>query len=100
MKNIFQGTHFTLYIPHFAKTYSRHSNCGYSFRDTSINNALLDNFQSSESSRLIISVKSDSVKQRISKIFGQNKRISLIDKYFGEDGFIDELKNELILIRI
>jgi len=51
--------------------------------------------QTTESSRLIISVKFRSVKQRISKIFGQSERISLIDKYFGEDGFVDELKNEL-----
>ena len=68
---------------------------GYSFRDISINNALLDHLQTTESSRLIISVKFRSVKQRISKIFGQSERISLIDKYFGEDGFVDELKNEL-----
>jgi SIR2-like domain len=68
---------------------------GYSFRDISINNALLDNLQTTESSRLIISAKSDSVKQRISKIFGLNKRVSLIDKYFGEGGFVDELKNKL-----
>jgi SIR2-like protein len=51
---------------------------GYSFRDISINNALLDNLQTIESSRLIISAKSDSVKQRISKIFGLNKRVSLL----------------------
>jgi hypothetical protein len=63
---------------------------GYSFRDISINNALLDHLQTTESSRMIISVK-----QRISKIFDQSERISLIDKYFGEDGFVDELKNDL-----
>jgi hypothetical protein len=68
---------------------------GYSFRDISINNALLDNLQTTETSRLIISAKSDSVKQRISKIFGLNKRVSLIEKYFGEGGFVDELKNKL-----
>lgn len=69
---------------------------GYSFRDISINNALLDNLKTSENSRLIISVKSPSVKQRISKLFGQyNKRIDLINEYFGEGNFIDDLKNKL-----
>ena len=65
---------------------------GYSFRDISINNALIDHLQTTDSSKLIICVKSHSVKQRINKKFGLSNRINLIDKYFGEDGFVDGTK--------
>jgi SIR2-like domain len=68
---------------------------GYSFRDISINNALVDHLQTTEKSRLIVSARSTSAKQRINKIFGQSKRISIIKNYFGEDVFIKKLKNEL-----
>ena len=56
----------------------------------------LDNLKTSENSRLIISVKSRSVRQRINKLFCKYcKRIELINKHFGEDNFIDNLKNKL-----
>lgn len=69
---------------------------GYSFRDISINNAFLNTLTNDRESRMIICAKSPAVKQRISDKFqGYMSRISLIDKYFGEKGFISDLKDRL-----
>jgi hypothetical protein len=45
---------------------------------------------------MIISTKSDPVKERIRRLFkGNIDRIATVSKYFGEDGFMDELQNKL-----
>lgn len=69
---------------------------GYSFRDISINNAFLDYLRTRKESRIIICARSDSVKKRITQSFHEYlNRISFINKYFGENGFINELKINL-----
>ena len=69
---------------------------GYSFRDISVNNAFVDHICYNKNSRMIISAKSHSVKARIRRLFDGNiDRIATVSKYFGEDGFIDELQNKL-----
>ena len=57
---------------------------GYSFRDISVNNAFIDYLRLNHKARLILSAKSNSVKERISRIFGDNNRVRLIENYFGE----------------
>lgn len=45
---------------------------------------------------MIISAKSNPVKERIRRLFNDNTdRIATVSKYFGEDGFIDELECKL-----
>ena len=69
---------------------------GYSFRDISVNNAFIDHICYNKKSRMIISTKSDPVKERIRRLFkGNIDRIATVSKYFGEDGFMDELQNKL-----
>ena len=68
---------------------------GYSFRDISVNNAFIDYLRLNHKARLILSAKSNSVKERISRIFGDNNRVRLIENYFGEQHFITDLENEL-----
>jgi hypothetical protein len=69
---------------------------GYSFRDISVNNAFVDQICYNKKSRMIISAKSDPVKERIRRLFDDNMdRIAIVSRYFGEDGFIDELRNKL-----
>jgi hypothetical protein len=69
---------------------------GYSFRDISINNAFLDYIRTNKESRIIICIRSDSVKKRIMRLFhGYHCRISFINNYFSENGFINELTIKL-----
>jgi hypothetical protein len=69
---------------------------GYSFRDVSINNAFLDHLRNNLKARLIITCKLHSVEVRIKNIFkGFSTRISIIEKYFGEESFISDLTTRL-----
>jgi hypothetical protein len=70
---------------------------GYSFRDISINNAFLDHIRTNENLRIIVCAKSDLVKNRVRQLFsGYDNRIDLVSKYFGEDGFTNDLKVTLL----
>ena len=69
---------------------------GYSFRDISINNAFTDFLKFNKNARMIISAKSESVKDRINKIFSSDSdRVLIIDAYFGEKHFPSKLRNAL-----
>lgn len=68
---------------------------GYSFRDISVNNAFKDFLKSNRQARILISVKSDSVEERIKKMFGNHKSVKLLKNHFGEKRFIAELKSAL-----
>jgi hypothetical protein len=67
---------------------------GFSFRDPSINNAFADWLSSRPSSRLLI-VASVRNQDNIRAIFNDNPRIQFIDRYFGQNGFINSLEDVL-----
>lgn len=69
---------------------------GCSFRDISVNNAFMDYLKSNKQARMLISVKSDSVEERIKKMFGIHERVKLLRRYFVEKQFAAELTQDCL----
>jgi SIR2-like protein len=67
---------------------------GFSFRDPSINNAIVDWLSTRPYSRLLI-VASEKNQNKIRGIFNDNPRIQFINANFGQDGFINSLEDVL-----
>jgi hypothetical protein len=67
---------------------------GYSFRDVTINNTFSDWIASKPASRLVIVARKEN-HDTIRRIIANDSKLQFIGRYFGENGFIDDLEHTL-----